>query len=47
MIVPCGTLGGKMKPGLGRGLDSLLKVYDDEVVAEPKQEFKERSITNL
>lgn len=25
-----------MRPGLGRGLDSLLKVYDDEVVQEKK-----------
>ena len=25
-----------MRPGLGRGLDSLLKVYDDEVVEEKK-----------
>ena len=31
-----------MKMGLGRGLDSLLKVYDEEVKTEPK----ERSITN-
>ena len=29
--------------GLGRGLDSLLKVYDEEVEKTPKQE---RSITN-
>ena len=35
-----------MKPGLGRGLDSLLKVYDEEIV-EVKKENKERSITNL
>ena len=32
-----------MKMGLGRGLDSLLKVYDEEV----KNEKQERSITNL
>ena len=32
-----------MKTGLGRGLDSLLKVYDEEVKAEKQ----ERSITNL
>ena len=35
-----------MKLGLGRGLDSLLKVYDEEVV-ETKKENNERSITNL
>ena len=35
-----------MKPGLGRGLDSLLKVYDEEIV-ETKKENNERSITNL
>ena len=35
-----------MKPGLGRGLDSLLKVYDEEIV-EVKKEKAERSITNL
>ena len=35
-----------MKPGLGRGLDSLLKVYDEEIV-EVKKENKERPITNL
>ena len=35
-----------MKPGLGRGLDSLLKVYDEEIV-EVKKENTERSITNL
>ena len=33
----------KMKMGLGRGLDSLLKVYDNEV----KAEAKERSISNF
>lgn len=36
-----------MKLGLGRGLDSLLKVYDDEVKEEKKIEQPERSITNL
>lgn len=37
-----------MKPGLGRGLDSLLKVYDEEVTREAKREnVTERSITNL
>jgi len=41
-------LGGKMRPGLGRGLDSLLKVYDEEQAKETKQEkTAERSITNL
>ena len=35
-----------MKPGLGRGLDSLLKVYDEEIV-ETKKEHTDRSITNL
>lgn len=31
--------GGFMKPGLGRGLDSLLKMYDDEVEeSKPKEE---------
>ena len=25
-----------MRPGLGRGLDSLLKVYDNEVIEEKK-----------
>lgn len=35
-----------MKPGLGRGLDSLLKVYDEETI-EVKKEKTERSITNL
>jgi len=41
-------LGGKMRPGLGRGLDSLLKVYDEEQAKETKQEKTvERSITNL
>lgn len=29
--------GDSMKPGLGRGLDSLLKVYDDEVKEEKKE----------
>jgi len=32
-----------MKMGLGRGLDSLLKVYDNEI----KEEKKERSISNF
>ena len=32
-----------MKMGLGRGLDSLLKVYDDEAVEE---KHEERSVTN-
>lgn len=41
-IVPRGTFGGFMKMGLGRGLDSLLKVYDEEV----KTENKERSISH-
>lgn len=36
-----------MKPGLGRGLDSLLKVYDEEVESKPKEVVVERSITNL
>jgi len=36
-----------MKPGLGRGLDSLLKVYDEEVVETKKEINSERSITNL
>ena len=36
----------KMKLGLGRGLDSLLKVYDEEVKEEKKIE-PERSITKL
>jgi len=37
-----------MRPGLGRGLDSLLKVYDEEQAKETKQEKTvERSITNL
>jgi len=37
-----------MRPGLGRGLDSLLKVYDEEQAKETKQEkTAERSITNL
>ena len=36
-----------MKPGLGRGLDSLLKVYDEEAEVLPKRENAERSITNL
>lgn len=36
-----------MKPGLGRGLDSLLKVYDEETEVETKKVNVERSITNL
>jgi len=36
-----------MKPGLGRGLDSLLKVYDEEVIETKKEINSERSITNL
>ncbi len=37
--------GVNMKPGLGRGLDSLLKIYDEE--SEKETERKERSINNL
>jgi len=28
-----------MKPGLGRGLDSLLKVYDEEVIENESLRF--------
>ena len=36
-------IGGFMRTGLGRGLDSLLKVYDEEV----KQENNEKSISKF
>ncbi len=39
-------MGGKiMKMGLGRGLDSLLKVYDEEV-EEPKKQQPTQSVSN-
>ncbi len=36
--VPRGTMEGFMKMGLGRGLDSLLKVYDEEVETKRAEE---------
>lgn len=35
-----------MKPGLGRGLDSLLKAYDEEIKKEEKNNFTAETVVN-